>query len=77
MLARCMAERGVVFRVAHRKSSRFLSRAGSPKHGGFAYASLVLIHARGGGRIRTMESDVLKCGDGEHRPNQPITPPDD
>ena len=27
MLAQCMADRGVVFRVAHRKSSRFSSRA--------------------------------------------------
>jgi hypothetical protein len=27
MLARCMAERGVVFRVAHPNSSRFSSRA--------------------------------------------------
>ena len=51
MLARCMADRGVVFRVALPKSSRFSSRAGSPKLWGFAGPVLVPIHAGGGGRI--------------------------
>jgi len=45
---------GVAFRVAHPKSSRFSSRAGSAKYWGFAWLGLEPIHAVGGGRIRTI-----------------------
>ena len=53
MLARCMAERGVVFRVAHRKSSRFSSRASRQITGVLHVTVWYRSTPRGGGRIRT------------------------
>ena len=50
---RCMADRGVVFRVAHPKSSRFSSRASRQITGVLHIPGLAPIHTRGGGRIRT------------------------
>ena len=44
----------LAFRVAQPKSSRLSSRAESLKYWGVAYPSLAPIHARGGGRIRTI-----------------------
>ena len=43
----------LVFRVAHRKSSRFSSRASRQITGVFAWLGLVSIHGRGGCWIRT------------------------
>ena len=53
MLARCMASCGVVFRIAHRKSSRFSSRAGSPNHWGFVSPPNDHFQTSRRGRIRT------------------------
>ena len=51
--------RRFALRVAHRKSSRFSSRAGSPKHWGFECPSLAPIHVGQGGRIRTWVFETL------------------